>query len=47
MSKNVLRFKDGYLNKSHYQYADAVFTSHRERGGGGGGVKGEHEEKSE
>lgn len=24
---NVLRFKEGYLNKSHYLYAEAVFTS--------------------
>lgn len=24
--ENVLRFKGGYLNKSHYQYAEAVFN---------------------
>lgn len=25
--ENVLRSEEGYLNKSHYQYAEAVFTS--------------------
>lgn len=29
--ENVLRFKEGYLNKSHYQYAEAVFTSQRQK----------------
>lgn len=28
---NVLRFKEGYLNKSHYLYAEAVFTSEEKR----------------
>lgn len=27
VKENVLRFKEGYFNKSHYQYAEAVFTS--------------------
>lgn len=31
VTENVLRFKEGYLNKSHYQYAEAVFTSQRKR----------------
>lgn len=31
VTENVLRFKEGYLNKSHYQYAEAVFTSQRRR----------------
>lgn len=43
MSENVLRFKEGYLNKSHYQYADAVFTSQRTKKTWR--IKSEHEEK--
>ena len=40
--ENVLRFKEGYLNKSYYQYAEAVFTS---QGGRHSGGKSEREEK--
>lgn len=39
-----------YLNKSHYQYAEAVFTSERQRNGGKGekrGAGGNDEEERE
>lgn len=47
-------FEGGYLNKSHYQRADAVLTSQTEEGGevgwrgagGEGGIKGTHAEEA-